>query len=76
MKIKNSTIEKHLHKHFKEYHGVVFFDSEDNIMIKIDTSRWDKLIWYKKLIGYFFKTYKMKFVDFKPFGFKTSVYRL
>lgn len=51
-----------------EIFEITFID-EDGIQYgQRDYSRWENAKWYQRLLGYFFKPYKNKFLDFKGFN--------
>lgn len=50
--------------------GLFLVDSNNNVFGRANLTRWNNAKWYQKLIGFFFKSYKAKFIDVKPFKFE------
>lgn len=47
--------------------SVILIDINDNALGHPNYERWNKLPWYKRLFGYFFYSYKRKFIDMEGF---------
>lgn len=46
---------------------IILLDDNGNFIGEPVYKRWNKAKWYQKLLGYFFYSYKRKFIDIKGF---------
>lgn len=47
--------------------GIIFKMESGSLWGKADFTRWNKAKWYQKLLGFFFRCYKRKFIDMMPY---------
>ena len=51
---------------------MIFLDDKGHAFGKANYDRWNKLPWYKHLLGFFFYCYKRKFIDMEGFEIKST----
>lgn len=51
---------------------LILLDKENNALGHPNYKRWNKLPWYKRFFGFFFYSYKRKFIDIEGFQVNTT----
>lgn len=52
---------------------IMFMLEDNNIMGQPVYDRWEKALWYQRFLGFFFKRYKMRFIDYKGFALNKTI---